>query len=1578
MLRLGGGPRRRAVAHPIPRSSPIAVEGPMYTFDSEIRDQAYQFFVQEALEFLQTLETGLLNLRQDHSTPRVHDLMRAAHSIKGGAASVGLTTIQALFHRLEDCLRALYSDGVEFDQSLEQAFLQAYDCVSLPLIEQIDTDQCDEAAALEAAERVFAHLEDRLGDALQGDMALPTSAELGIDIVTAIFGGDVSDGLERLETMLSLADSAAVEAELRAQVEVFAGMGELLNLPGFVAIAHTTLAALQVHPTAGRSIGQVALVDFRAGQAAVMAGDRTQGGSPSSALQQMAAPRIAPSPAARSMADAIDARIGESMADDGTLMVADRGTDQVSHRVADRALSVSTGEPPSSGISATELNAAACSDVEAFFATADADPWMVADFNPDDFNPGDFNPGDFNPGDFNPGDFNPGDFNPGDFNPGDFNPDDFTAASLNPGDFSVNTFNPNDFNPDDFSDASFGVAAVGIPVDLPVGRSADLTAELELTADFWAPHEPDALTLVPELLELPPTAAAIALDDLFDPAHQDPLAADFTHLNAFFDAALIEDEELSATGSLDDLGPIAEHYRVPLQPGLAGADWDQIEAEPTGFLSPHAPIDPTLPAPLLTAQQIRDLGAALADSALTQPNIGLVGDPSDDEDTELELVVSDPIGTPLLSTSAEIWHPDRAESVTAERVALEPGVMTSLPAESVEIESVEIESVAVEPVEIESVEIESVEIESLVAAAVSVESAAVESVAIESAESVAVESVESVAVESVAVESVESVAVESVESVAVESIESVAVESVAVETVGLDWSSADRAAPTHSIRSEILAVIPAELVEETATTAEISAEIAAEIPAEVAAAIPSEIPTAIPSEIPTDIPAELPAAAAPVELPADVVTRPAKRPAAKKTSAQPQALSGNSVRVDLSRLERINNLVGELVTQENSAVLQIQQLQSVIHTSLQRFSQVDQMAKNLSTWNERSHHQRASLALSSAGGHRPDSSSVHISAIATAHPDVNAFDALQMDSYSDLYTMVQEVIEAIAQVDESMRDVTLLTQQSQHTQRRKQQTLKHIRNDLLWARMLPLGDLLQRFPRMIHELASQYHKQVQLKLGGTQTLVDKSILQSLYDPLVHLLRNAFDHGVELPDARIDQGKPAQATIEIRAFHRGNQTYIEVADDGRGIDADRVRAKIVERQLLSAADAEALSTEGLYEYLFSPGFSTASQVSALSGRGVGLDAVQLQIKQLKGAVTVTSTPGQGTTFTLRLPLTLTIANLLVFSIQSHLLALPVDTLLSIVSVPADAIQTLQNGQFYQWQDQLVALYPPGLFLQHYPLLHHHRDAFKAMPLPHSQGQITLLMIEGEDQVMALPIDQILQEQELVIKPFGPAIAAPPYLYGCTILGDGSLVPVVDGQALISRQLPTAQLNRQSDIKSDRQLNSELDSALDSELDSESDRQSERAAQAAVAPQPSRRLPIILVVDDSLTTRQTLAMTLQKAGYQTLLAKDGREALDQLEREPQIQAVFCDVEMPRMNGFEFLTQCRQQYPKTALPVIMLTSRSGDKHRQIAQYMGASGYLTKPYLEHDLLTTLQTHLSGAAIDLTENPPRQLVESI
>jgi chemotaxis protein histidine kinase CheA/CheY-like chemotaxis protein len=640
----------------------------------------------------------------------------------------------------------------------------------------------------------------------------------------------------------------------------------------------------------------------------------------------------------------------------------------------------------------------------------------------------------------------------------------------------------------------------------------------------------------------------------------------------------------------------------------------------------------------------------------------------------------------------------------------------------------------------------------------------------------------------------------------------------------------------------------------------------------------------------------------------------------------------NTVRVDLHRLEKLNNLIGELFIQETGSVLQIQQLQDRLQSLSQRFKNFEQFTKELHNYAHRSSSSKSKLSqtpyfLPQIG-------------FASSHPD---FDPLQMDSYSHLYTLAQAMSEEIAQLGETMLDTTLLCHQAQSTQQRRQQTVKQIRGGLLKTRMFPVGEILQRFPRMVRDLSAQYHKQVAVKLSGTTTLMDKAVLEKLLDPMVHLVRNAFDHGVDLPADRAAQNKPTEATIEIRAYHRGNQTYIEVRDDGKGIDVEAVRSKVVAKGLATETEARAMTRDRLYEYLFSPGFSTAAKVSELSGRGVGLDVVQEQVRNLKGTITLSSEPGKGTTFTLRLPLTLTIAKLLVFSIQSNLMAIPVESLVSIATAAPEQLVTEDDQQFYCWNQKQIPLCSQAAFLfPHLPS----RGMGDRLPIPLPlEDKVPLLLIAAGSKTIALQVDQILQEQELVIKPFGRAVKAPAHLYGCTILGDGSLVPVLDGLGLMAT-----------------------------------------GETFAVPLQPMRhrvavpQIPTVLVVDDSLTVRQSMVFTLEKAGYRVLQARDGRDGMAQLHQEPDVQAVFCDVEMPRMNGFEFLSQCRQDFAEAAPPVIMLTSRGGDKHRQTAQELGASSYLTKPYLEQDLLKTLQGVLAAqpkrSSVPMSP-PENQLVEA-
>ncbi|MBW4466679.1 MAG: hybrid sensor histidine kinase/response regulator [Pegethrix bostrychoides GSE-TBD4-15B] len=641
----------------------------------------------------------------------------------------------------------------------------------------------------------------------------------------------------------------------------------------------------------------------------------------------------------------------------------------------------------------------------------------------------------------------------------------------------------------------------------------------------------------------------------------------------------------------------------------------------------------------------------------------------------------------------------------------------------------------------------------------------------------------------------------------------------------------------------------------------------------------------------------------------------------------PAAQRSLNVRSDGTRLELLSNLVSELATQDNRFRSQHEQQVETIESMAQCFNRVRQLTVSLNRWSQQWSPPLVPLTPS-------------LSPLPTSQPPARSISTKRLRRLSSrsrsqeyLQTTAQAVVEEMAQLGEAIQDLLLLDQRMQHLDKQKQKTLKQVQNNLFQAQMLPVSELFNQFPRMVRDLAIAEGKQVTLDLRGSQTLVDKAILEKLYDPLVHLLRNAFDHGIESPELRQAIGKPAQGKITIQAWHRGNQTYLEVQDDGQGIDPEQIRAAVVEQGLMPTAEAETLSPQRLYDYLFSPGFSTAREVSSLSGRGMGLYAVQFQVNALKGVVTLDSKLGRGTTFTLRLPLTLMITKLLVFSIQGNLLAIPVDMLEAITVAAQQQLQADQDQQFYRWQGRFVPIYPEALLLSYnYP------RAMEALENQEMTSQreswqkptkFPLLLISHGEEVIALKVEQIVLEQDLMIKPFNDAVAPPIGLAGCTILADGRLAPVLDGPALIEKWLQFSQGESICSIS---------------------------------APPPEKlsttSIPTVLVVDDSLTIRHALSTTLAKAGYPVLQAKDGWEAIAQLRLRSSIAAVICDIEMPRMNGLEFLSRCRQQ--GMTCPVIMLTYRSSEKYRQMAQQLGASAYLTKPYLDKELLRTLESCLA------------------
>ncbi|MFN5516535.1 MAG: response regulator, partial [Cyanobacteriota bacterium] len=554
-----------------------------------------------------------------------------------------------------------------------------------------------------------------------------------------------------------------------------------------------------------------------------------------------------------------------------------------------------------------------------------------------------------------------------------------------------------------------------------------------------------------------------------------------------------------------------------------------------------------------------------------------------------------------------------------------------------------------------------------------------------------------------------------------------------------------------------------------------------------------------------------------------------------------------------------------------------------------------------------------------------------------------AFDALEMDSYGALSGQLQDILEEMLQLEEAVDDIVLFARATNQSLESQRQMLFSLRDELMWARMLPLGEVLNRFPRVLRDMSAKYHKPAQLKLYGVHVLVDRLAIEKLYDPLLHLLRNAFDHGIEPPATRLAQGKPERGTIEIHAYHQGNQTLIELRDDGAGLNLEKITQKAVDAGLITPEQAPTLTPDQIANLIFEPNFSTADQVSDLSGRGVGLDVVRQQLQSLKGNVVVSSRPGRGTTFSLRLPLTLTIAKLLVCLITQDdqrtqtAIALPSDSIAELMVPLPEQVRSSGGQRFLLWQQQMIPIYSLSQLLTYNCPLGEGQSskALSAVPQP-EDWSLPLLLLKRGDHYYALEASRLVTEQELVIKPFANVLQAPPYLYGCTIIGDGSLIPVINGALLLEwhwerGETPLAVVEEELP-------------GLDQ----------------------SAQTPLILVVDDSAALRRTLAFTLERAGYRVIQAKDGQEALETLNCAAGIQLVICDVEMPNLNGFEFLGQRRRNPEMAKIPVAMLTSRGSEKHRQLAARLGASAYFTKPYIEQQFLTAVKDLLQSQPVSV------------
>jgi two-component system, chemotaxis family, sensor histidine kinase and response regulator PixL len=1201
--------------------------------DPQFEESLDRYFAIESEELIQTIEQTLVELLEEKTIERVHTLMRAAHTIKGGAANCGLKTIETIAHHLEDVFQALYPEELVIDDELGALLLEGYEVLYTPLSAILGGYECDEEQSLAQTADLFARLQSKLGDFFGREAPLPTAEDLGFDVVGLIFGDSVPEDLDKLSVALHHGDLAQIKALLLAQSEFFIELGASYELPGIEQIAKATTTALGLHPVRAMEIGTATLANFQIAREQILAGDRAQGGSVSAELALWT-----------------------------------EANPDLSNYTAPVATASAVMEPEIIEISSAqaETNGAELFDLLNAENSIDSD-----------------------------------------------------ASSL------FDLFGTEDSGANDLLD----LLGEETTVDNGTNDLLDLLGQ-ETTADS------DANDLL-DLLGQETTADSDA-NDLLDLLGQETTV------------------DSDANDLLDLLG----------QETTADSDANDL----LDLLSEETTVDSD-------ANDLLDL---------------LGEDPTVDSNADelLELLTANSNEPEVLDLLAE-------EITATQEVDEQPEIVAEILPESIDAELVEM------------------------------------------------------------------VEEEAAPSVAMTIVPPPAERSTALSVTDFTGEAFSDMSPIDRILQSISTYIP-----------------------EAQPPQPAPAPTAAPAS-PT-------------------------------------------IRVAMDRLDRLSHAIGELVIDENQQNARAERIHVHNQEAIAELDRANYQLGQIRDWSDKN--------LLNIDTHRPrpqfrkDNS-----------PNTLGFDSLEMDVYSDLHLLIQKLNDHLEELGGRLGRLENSTQKLRVRQDKRRQIFVAAQDELLQARMEPISTVFDRFPRLVQQMVSKHKKPADLVLVGTSVLVDKTVADKLYDPLLHLIRNSYDHGLESAETRTELGKKASGRITVSAHHHGNRTTIEVRDDGGGLNFQRIREKGIERQLLTSAQAQTATEDELAELLFHPGFSTADKVSELSGRGIGLDVVRTQIEAFDGSIAVRSVAGKGSTFSLQIPLSFTTARLLICEAKGKTYALLTDSLTQAIFPTPDRLKVAENGARTHYLqrtgsiEKLIAIRGLAESID-YNCPVSQRDA--------ENDRLSLLLVEADGQQICFAVDRILGEQELAISSIGNALPLPTYVQGYSTLSDGSLVLAIDPVALANKS------QQSSSLSFSRRPATQPVAAL-----------AEAAVEAELLPYHSSANSqiTILVVDDSLVQRQGLLRTLSGAGYQVIQAANGQEALAQLNQHPEIKVVVCDIEMPYMNGFEFLSYCRQDARLSQIPTIMLTTRSGAKHRQLALALGAKAYTTKPHSDRELLAAVEGQLGA-----------------
>jgi chemosensory pili system protein ChpA (sensor histidine kinase/response regulator) len=523
------------------------------------------------------------------------------------------------------------------------------------------------------------------------------------------------------------------------------------------------------------------------------------------------------------------------------------------------------------------------------------------------------------------------------------------------------------------------------------------------------------------------------------------------------------------------------------------------------------------------------------------------------------------------------------------------------------------------------------------------------------------------------------------------------------------------------------------------------------------------------------------------------------------------------------------------------------------------------------------------------------------------------FDPLELDRFSQLQQYSRALAESVSDLVSLQTILDELTRQSENLLLQQQRVNAELQEGLMQTRMLPFDAMVPNLRRTLRQAAGDVGKRAQLVVEGANGEMDRNMLDRIKAPFEHMLRNAVAHGIEAPEAREATGKNPEGTVRIQVSREATEVVVRLSDDGAGMDRDAIRAKAIERGLLRPEAR--VSDDQIFQLTQVPGFSTAEKVTQVAGRGVGMDVVANEIKQLGGTLGIESQKGVGTTFVMRLPFTLAVTQALIVRIGETNFAIPMTSVHGVARVApnelAHRMADANPGFDYLGDDYTIHDLPQLLGVH-------------VISSP-EEGDVPLLLARSGDLRAAIRVDAVLGSREIVVKPVGPQVSSVPGILGATIMGDGSVLMILDLAPMVRHGVARRAFEAEAAVPHAPRVQDEV-----------------------------RVKPLVMVVDDSITMRKVTGRVLERHEFEVMTAKDGVDALEKLnERVPDL--MLLDIEMPRMDGYELATQMKADERLAGVPIIMITSRTGDKHRQRAFDIGVDRYIGKPYQENDLIVQI-----------------------